>query len=384
VVKTTDLSVLKKHGVKGRLGLDLNELIASGNFYNFSLNNISTRILENLTIDGQHKRVTALSKKELSEATLSLSAVANEPYLINLLINKAKKRENNALLASYYFDLGLIREVVFYKIQQLSQGYFLVNYPSLDKDPFQSRQLLRKVLASKPGDYDINWLKLLPANPELIKLVQEQIDVTDRLGKITLDLLIMPVLSAKRKQEQFDKINQTLNLLLPNPAVQKEVDFLQKNGVVDFDTQHLPNVLRSSIKQHGFLNIDQTYSDSSNVYFEQAKALFSQGHSINKVIELLYQSIGVSPRHEQSWVYLGSSLKYKKQYLAALACFQQASFLDHNDLENQANIADIYLQLKQFKVAKAYLYYLQHQTGKNLSAYTQKMIRTLQLIKDNS
>lgn len=381
VLKNTDLSVFKQHGFHGRLAIDLNTLIDSGRFYQFSLNAISTRLIENRVINKQHRRVTLLNKDELAAPRMKVSVAANQKLLINALISAAQLKANNALLAEYYFDLGLIREAYYYKIQQLNQHYYLVNYPAIDTTPFQSRHYLRQILASSPDNLDVSLLKKLPANPELFAQLKKQLDASDRLGKSLLDLLLMPALAEEDRAAQFDKVNQAIDYLTPARSIVKELSLLKNSKHSSADLT-LPDIVTTALQQQGFLIIDKSYRADSNTYFVQAKSLFAQGRAINTVIELLYKSIKASPRHAQSWVYLGSALKYKKQYMSALACFQQASLLDHNDLETQANIADIYLQLKQFSLAQAYLYYLQPPDSAP-STYVKKVINQIHQIKEN-
>jgi len=382
VLQQADLSALKKHSVQGRLGLDIDELILSGDFYAFSLNAISIKVLENKADKIRYRRVTALKLIELSKAKLQLVAESRLENIVNYVLNQAENRSDNALLARYYFDLGLLREAYFYKWQQLSQDYYLVNYPALDSTPFQSRQLLRQVLTTPVEEYDLNWLQQLPANPELLAQVKENIGGLDRIGQSLLDILLLPAVLAEQQTMLWDRVKQALNFLEPNRSIQAELNFMQASRESMQQTVFETDLLAQVMKQQGFLIIDEKYSAEPSAQFKQAKALFEQGKSVNSVAELLRQAIRSAPRHAESWVYYGSVLKYQKKYQQALAAFQQASLLNHADTENQANIAAIYLQLKQTAIAKAYLYYLQQQPITNVSAYTQKVMTQLKQIKD--
>ena len=380
ILNRADLKPLLAHGIKGTLGADINARIQQGRFYDFRLNDFSIRVIESRVIKNHRRRVSVFRADDLQGVLIRFSTEFDMQQLINQLLMTAERGENNALLAQYYFDLGLLRAAYFYKIQQLSQIYYLVNYPAPVKSPFKSRKLLRTILTTNPKDYELSWLKDLPANPELFDVIQQQLEPTDWLGKSVLALLLMP---ATANPDQFDKVIQALNHLSPDDIVKNELHFLEQNSAKLSSNEILADVLLTSLKNHGFLMMDESYNAESNPAFFQAKTLFSQGKSIDRVIELLCQSIKTSPRHVASWVYLGSALKYKKQYVAALAVFQQASLLDHQDIETQANIADLYLQLKQFSIAQAYLYVLQKHPIKNSSSYVQKVINTLQINEAN-
>jgi len=375
ILKQMDFSVLKSHDFHGRLAADFDELLVSGDFYNFSINAISVRLLENKGVSNKYRRVTALKKNELSKVKINLSAILNKLFVVNYLLNNAY--ENNELLASYYFNLGLLREAYFYKWQQLRQRYYLVNYPLLDKKPFQSRQLLRRVLEADSKDYQLDWLKQIPANTELFAEVQDDIGGMDPLGQGLLDWLLASNLPEEDYQKQLEKVLKRLDNLTPNSLIKAEFKFLQKNSLQIKKMKDSQPILQVVLNQQGFLVLDAGYSNKSNTFFEQAIDLFKQGRNIDKVLILLQQSVEESPRHAESWVYLGSVWKYKKDYINALAAFQQASLLNHGDIENQANIAEIYLELNQIGLAKAYLYYLQQQPAKKLSVYTQKIISRL-------
>jgi len=382
VLQHAQLKDLKQHGFTGRLAIDLDELIASGDFYNFSLDAIQVKILENNADKNRHRRVTALKISELSLAKAKLLKHADINLLVSRLLKLAAQKSSKDLLVRYYFELGLLREAYFYKWQQLSQNYYLVNYPALDTTPFQSRLLLRKVLNTSAENYDLDWLKQLPANAELFAQVKSEISGLDRIGQSLLDFLLMPALAPDKQKQQFDKLRKTLDLMEPNATIQSELDFLQASQMQFRQDKNLADLIVQVFAQQGFLILDASYSTDSNPHFIQAKDLFDQGRSIDKVADLLQQSILQSPRHTASWIYYGSVLKYQKQYLKALSAFQQASLLDHADTENQANIADIYIQLKQPNLARPYLYYLQQQPVKNLSTYTQKVLSQLIQIKD--
>jgi hypothetical protein len=382
VLQHAQLKALKQHGFTGRLAVDLDELVASGDFYDFRLDAIQVKILKNNADKKRHRRVTAVKANELSSAKASLLKHVDINILISQLLKQAAQKSNKDLLARYYFDLGLLREAYFYKWQQLSQNYYLVNYPALDKTPFQSRLLLRKVLNTSAENYDLDWLKKLPANAELFAQVKSEISGLDRIGQSLLDFLLMPALAPDKQKQQFDKLRKTLDMMTPNATIQLELDFLQASQERFGQDKDLAYLLGRVFAQQGFLILDASYSADSNLHFTQAKALFDKGRSIDKVANLLQQSILESPRHTASWIYYGSVLKYQKQYTQALAAFQQASLLDHTDTENQANIADIYMQMKQPNLARPYLYYLQQQPIKNLSTYTQKVLSQLIQIKD--
>jgi len=380
VLAQADLSGVKQHNFNGRLALDFDELVASGYFYRFSINDIPVRILDNKAYQNKYRRVTAVKMSALSTVKLNLVTILNESFIIKNLLGNA--RNNNALLARYYFDLGLLREAYFYKWQQLKQKYYLVNYPILDKTPFQSRWYLRRIFTTDPKDYQLDWLKQLPANVELFTRVQVDIGSMDRLGQGLLDWLLTAALPVQAYEQQLDKVMQRLESLSPNAQVKAEFSFLKKNRMSQLALEKYPSILQAILNQQGFLILDTAYSDASNAYFEQAVSLFNQGREIDQVLTLLIQSLAESPRHIQSWVYLGSVLKYKKHYIESLAAFQQASLLNHSDPDNQANIEEIYLELKQQQIAKAYLYYLQQQPVKNLSAYTKKVMSHLINIED--
>jgi len=382
VLQQTDFLALKQHGFKGRLGVDVNELILSGDFYDFSLNAVEVKVLENKSDKMHHRRVTALKVTELSQAKLNLLSQNHIEHLLRYLFTQAESKSNNALLARYYFDLGLLREAYFYKWQQLSKDYYLVNYPALDAAPFQARQLLRQVLTTEAKNYNLDWLQQLPANPELFAQIKENIGGLDRIGQSLLDVLLLPALTNEKQAVVWHRSKQALSFIEPNKAVQSELDFFQASREALQSETLNSELLSEVLNQQGFLIIEEKYSAESNSYFQQAKILFDQGKSIDKVAELLRKSIQKSPRHAGSWVYYGSVLKYQKHYHQALAAFQQASLLNHSGIVNQANIADIYLQLKQTAIAKPYLYYLQQLSTENVSAYTKKVITNLQQIKD--
>ncbi len=380
ILTNADLSGLKQHGFNGRLALDFDELVASGDFYPFNMNNISVRLLDNKAYKSQYRRVTALKASALSSARLELFKTLNKSFIIQKLLSHA--RNDNALLARYYFDLGLLREAYFYKWQQLKSTYYLVNYPILDKTPFQSRQYLRRIFTTDPKDYQLDWLNQLPANAELFAQVQADIGHMDRLGQGLLDWLLAATLPVQDYEQQLDKVMQRLEPLAPNAQIEAEFVFLKKNRISKLVLDTYPSILQAILNQQGFLILDTAYSDESNAYFEQAVNLFNQGQQVDKVLTLLIKSLAESPRHSQSWVYLASVLKYKKHYIESLAAFQQASLLNHSNTDNQANIAEIYLALKQQQLAKVYLYYLQQQPVKNLSAYTKKVMSHLINIED--
>jgi len=382
VLQQADFLALKQHGFKGRLGADVDELIQSGDFYDFSLNAVAVKVLENTSDKMRHRRVTALKGAELSQLKVNLLPQKRIEYLLRHLFTQAESKKNNALLARYYFDLGLLREAYFYKWQQLSKDYYLVNYPVSDATPFQTRQLLRQVLTTEAKNYDLDWLQQLPANPELFAQIKGQVGGLDRIGQSLLDILLLPALANEQQSIAYSRSKHALSFIEPNKSVQAELDFFQASRGEGQQKALNSDLLSAVLNQQGFLIIDEKYSAESNAYFQQAKALFDQGKSIDKVAGLLRKSIQKSPRHADSWVYYGSVLKYKKQYTQALSAFQQASLLNHNNIENQANIADIYLQLKQTAIAKTYLYYLQQSSTENVSEYTQKVITYLQQIKD--
>ena len=80
----------------------------------------------------------------------------------------------------------------------------------------------------------------------------------------------------------------------------------------------------------GNLRINQA-KPVSDEKFSEAKYLYGKGQNIERIVDLLRQSIETNPADAEKWRYLGGVLKVKKMYREALVAYMQAYRLQPNE-----------------------------------------------------
>ena len=98
----------------------------------------------------------------------------------------------------------------------------------------------------------------------------------------------------------------------------------------------------SVFRKYPFL-LWRTYADGKSKFFpnwknddggafKEAEQLYRQGRNVERIIELLTDSIRVNPINAKKWEYLGGVLKVQKKYDDALFSYVQSLLLDTNSI----------------------------------------------------
>jgi tetratricopeptide (TPR) repeat protein len=136
-------------------------------------------------------------------------------------------------------------------------------------------------------------------------------------------------------------------------------------------------VLYYAYRTLGHLDIDPTLGGEANPYFEEAKTLFMKGQDVDRIMHLLAQSLEVSPRHTDSWNYLGAVLTAQKKFEDALVLHTQAYQIDKGDLETAANIADCYYRLHYPNLASSYAHQILRFNSDRDNAFANKIAKKI-------
>ena len=62
--------------------------------------------------------------------------------------------------------------------------------------------------------------------------------------------------------------------------------------------------------------------------FEEAKTMFRKGKDINRILQLLAESISINPIGQEKWMYLGGALNVVGYHRDAVAAYCQAVVFD--------------------------------------------------------
>ena len=117
--------------------------------------------------------------------------------------------------------------------------------------------------------------------------------------------------------------------------------------------------MQLTLKTFGHLKIDTNLSREPNTYFQEASALFRKGQEPDRIEKLLVRSLATSPRHLDSWEYLGALLFALGRTEEALIVYNQLYQLDSSNLETAAHIAECYHHLGFSGLARSYANHLE-------------------------
>ena len=365
---------------KGPIRHKIDGLLSANNTHDFKMNNLQGRVLVNEAVKKNGKRyyryvfsiadeVVKKKKKELSSVEIDIA------YLVRKTFQEALVKDQYQELASYYLEMGLWEDAICFQRKTLSQKFNLVNYYH-SIDPMAERKCLRALLedATHIGDPAI-ILKKLPGNINALNVIISAYDNQPPLNKVILQLTKLPAVSEKDLAQNYKKLNELLSTIGSGDGL---VEYLQvveglqmQKGTHSFTNE---NIIRNSFIALGHLNMDETLKKSENNFFHSAIQHFKKGGDKNIIRQLLVKSIRESPRHAESWNYLGALMTAEDLPYEAVVLHTQAYYLDNNNLETMANLADCYLRLGKKNLAMNYAVYMNILNEKVKSKFVSKVI----------
>ncbi|MCK5681052.1 hypothetical protein KAI46_09630 [bacterium] len=365
---------------KGPIRDKIDGLLSSNNVHDFNMNNLRGRILVNQAVKKNGKRyyryvfsvaddVAKKKKKELSSVEIDIA------YLVRKTFQEALVKDQYQELVSYYLEMGLWEDAIYFQRKILSKKFNLVNYYH-SIDPMTERKCLRMLLEDTTHITEpASILKKLPGNIDALNSIINKTDDPHPLKKVVLQLAKLPAVSKKDLDRNYNKLNKLI-AIIGNGAGLSEylqvVKGIQQRVKTHCFTSDI--IIQNSFLALGHLNMDETLKKSENNFFQSAIQHFKKGGDKNMIRRLLVQSIRESPRHAESWNYLGAIMTAENLSYEAVVLHTQAYYLDNNNLETMANLADCYLRLGKKNLALNYATYLEILNYKVKSKFVSKVI----------
>jgi len=348
---------------EGKLRAKINELFKSGNYVDINISNIRGRIIENWSKNNIYRYVYAVPVHQLEKQRKQLNKNTEDiGFYVYKVFEQAKEEDQYHELMTFYLELGLIEDAMHYQKQILKNKYNLINfyYP---KNPFLERKELRKILtyaSNNNKNLDTDAINTLPGNFEIITHVINSKYKGDPLASIIFYFTLLPDTPEKKHRVIFERIIENINSLKKYYQSFKEYSLMLqtlRNGM-DKSFFEQNDVLAYSSLTLGHLEFDNTLSGKTNQYFEEADGFFQKGINKEKIKQLLLKSISISPRHSDSWNYLGAVLLVDNFVKEALILHTQAYQIDNSNIETIAHIADCYYRLNYKTLANNYAEHL--------------------------
>ncbi len=370
---------------EGELRKAISELISSGNYLNINISGIRGRILENLYRDNVYRYVFAAPVEQFEKYKKNISvSISDTDFIVKRAFEQAKEDELYNELKTFYLELGLVEDALYYQRQFLSESYPMINYYHA-QNPFAERKVLREILLSEDAikEADAEMLKRLPASFEIIDHIITSGYNEDSPAAIIFYLTALPDSSEEEYERTFKNILKRIEALHRHYKKIKEysvlIQDLNKNADKSFFQQN--DVLKYAFMTFGHLEFDSSIRDDPNKYFIEAKAFFQKGKNIEKITKLLVKSVAISPRHADGWNYLGAVLTAENKTKEALIVHTQAYQIDNTDIETMANIADCYYRLNYNELAGNYAEHLALLNKDIQNTFVNKIINKIKIIK---
>jgi len=338
---------------KGKIREQIRTLIQNNSHASAVIEKLRMSILVNERQERIYRYVAAVKKKDLERQKLVFIEDLNKlDYLVLRVFQDATASEQHEELAVYYLESGLVEDALYFASQRLSSQYHLVNFYHTD-NPYRDFAVLRDVVNRSRANEELDpaLLQQLPGNAEILSaLIRDELD-GDPLGRAVATFSMLPDTDTEDYQKTFSGLkNELLKLSGDYPNIKEYIRVL--DTLAKLQTGRGPGPLFSStglmqltLKTFGHLRIDTSLAKESNTYFQEASTLFQKGQQPDRIEKLLVRSLAVSPRHLDSWEYLGALLFALGRKEEALVTYNQLYQLDRSNLETMAHIAECYYHL---------------------------------------
>lgn len=359
--------VIEKSGIKNYKGAirdKIEDLISTDDLCDFNINNLRGQVLINdpERKDGKryYRYVFSVADDEVNKKKKELSSVdININYLVHKIFKEALLNDQYQELVSYYFEIGLWENAISFQKKILSQKFNLVNYYH-SVAPIEERKILRMLLRNMNSMAEPELiLKKLPGNIEALDTIINDFDKRNPLKKVVLQFTKFPAVPENDLDATYNKLNKLLKDVDSRIGLTEYLQVLE--GIQKRRASHSfidNNIIRNSFNALGHLSMDKSLKKSTNSFFQSAVKYFNKGGDKNKIRQLLVQSINESPRHSESWNYLGAIMTAENLPYESVVLHTQAYLLDNENLETMANLADCYLRLGKKNLALDYATYL--------------------------
>lgn len=359
------------------------KLISTDNVYDFNIADLRGQVLVNdpQKKDGKryYRYVFSVTDDEVNKKKNELSSIKIDiNFLVHRIFQEALLNDQYQDLVSFYLELGLWENAINFQGEILSRKLNLVNYYH-SVTPLTERKIFRRVLAdagqlSKPDQI----LKELPGNIEALNTIINNLDKQHTLDKVVLQFTKLVAVPENNLGKSYRELNRTLDEVAKVAGMKEYLQVLEgiqkqkiSRSFIDSD------VIKNSFNALGHLRMDKSLNKRKNKFFDDAVLLFNQGGEKNKIRHLLVKSINESPRHADSWNYLGAIMTAENLLYEAVVFHTQAYLLDSENLETMANLADCYLRLGKKELAMNYANYLVIMNGRKKSNFVNKVINKI-------
>ncbi|WP_422491339.1 hypothetical protein [Endozoicomonas sp. ALE010] len=322
------------------------------------LKKLPSRILVNRPEGESYRYVLAANEEDIKRL---ITASKNEDIStedITTLLHQLDAGQHYHYLGKIFSEFGLQEIALQWEKKELLKKYCLANYYQPSQQPFLERQRLLALQADNSPALD--WLCELPASAYVIDnhLKQKSLSETTILAFESTALPARaPNAIAQIKENQqknplayLHKLPGQLNLASPYSA---------------------------ALSLPGHILFSNTFSDQPAQAFIDAKVLFEQGRELDTIISLLKESINSSPRHQESWQYLGAALIARQNWPEAAAVYLQWIALEPSNLEAISRYTESLHRMGLKQEASRFVSYLQLYAAINKFAYN-----TIQIIEN--
>lgn len=381
-------SSLKRY--RGPIRKKIDSLIATNNHFDFNMKNLHGRVLVNQSVRKNgcryYRYVFSVALDIIKKKKKELSSVeVNAAYLVRKVFLQAKNNDQHQELISYYLEMGLWEDAIYFQRKILSATFWLVNYYQTS-NAIEERKYLRKILSDSEQLSDpAAVLKRLPGNIEALDAIINGMKKDQLLEKIVLQITKLPAISNDDLQQEYKNLNQKIVVADEGSSAIREYAQILSGiqAVKEKNNFSKGGILYNSVVSLGHLEIDNSLSKKENNFFLSAQQLFRTGGNKQKIQDLLIQSILASPRHADSWNYLGALMTASNRLYEAIVFHTQAYFIDNSNLETMANIADCYLRLGKKKLAMNYAVYMEILNQKTNNWFVDKIILKIKEAKQS-
>ena len=292
-----------------------------------------TRLVHSLPLQG--KIVWAFSSNYLKSAIAELNNTDWGNVRSRTFLDMTAKRKHRPHLKKLYEEEDNALDAFRLYLEQAPQDLEKVNaYPDYGKDPVIAALLVIKNLKSGGVFSDVTDNKLHDPRYGVFKCIA-------KLRHLRLSAAAKCVKRLNTDKGLSPHFNNFAKLAF---RISANVDLFAIQPQISETGAH---ALRYVLKTGGGIYFSNTYSNSLNNYFKDAALLYKNNNTphYRKFIELLLKSVAQSPRHSETWSYLGKYFLAKGKPYEAAACLRQAIFLDPNLLAARHTLAIVYGKL---------------------------------------
>ncbi len=313
------------------------------------LNKLPSRVLVNRQEGDQYRYVLAVEEshvKKILSGQIDKSVSASDVITV---LQQMDMGAHYSYLSQVLSELGLPEIALQWQKKELAKEINLTNYYQPSRIPFHERKKVQELLAdATPG---LDWLYDLPASPIVIEYHLKHNDLS-AAEVLAFESIMLPALESQTYQQAQKKWSQgELNYL---PTLSRE--------------QSLESPYKAVQRFPGHIWFGLTFSDQPTPAFVKAKALFERGVELDKIITLLKEGINLSPRHSESWQYLGAAFIAKEQWQEAAVAYLQWIVLQPDNIEAVSRFAESLYRMGLKNESARFIPYLRFYSDTNTFA----------------